>query len=743
MLQSLGISKTALNAAKAALEVISHNIANVGVEGYTRQRVVLNALSLTRPATPTEGFKNPPGLGVDLVDIERVNNRYLDGQLRDQFANTGYWEAAQDIVEKVERIFENPQASMQDSWLEFWKAMQDLSVNPQDSATRAAVVEKAEQFLNTVKHIYSRIEDIQNEANLHIQDYTAEVNLLLQKIASINKELLKSSSKTAFQNDLLDERERLFQQLSELIGVKFVDTEGLENGIVSLGGNTIVSKDSVTPVQLYDFGNGKYGVKVEGSSWNSNPEVAVVEGVNNPSMAIKVENLPKEETITSLQHFSTSTAQLSQYNVTSGTFFINGVVFNVEPTATISEFVKKINNANIGVEAVYTPMGRIQLIDKTGEGIELKGGSSNVLEKLGLLSRASGEVKFNINSSTEHLGVGAVLQINNRIIRITAGVNDTLEDIAKEINSNVPDVETEVIKTEDGYMFSISSKDPLKMVDIRLVSSDSGEDLLYKLGLSNIPATEVKTQPPIIEEGIPGKVNINGEEIEFWGDTVDYNGTTLKILSTGTTTITWRSFSGSGKIKALIDVRDGLLEDLKNDLDNFMKTFVEEFNKIHAQGFDLYGVSGRNFFSIDWNDPVKSVSISQDILDDYNKIAAAGFDEEVFDQTGKLVSKGSGDNSNVLKLIKLKEKKLFNNMSPEEFFRDFEAKIGIQNQANKNRYDTEKNVLDSLKKQREAVSGVNLDEELSNMIKYQKAYVAATKVISTTQSMLDALFAIV
>ena len=79
------------------------------------------------------------------------------------------------------------------------------------------------------------------------------------------------------------------------------------------------------------------------------------------------------------------------------------------------------------------------------------------------------------------------------------------------------------------------------------------------------------------------------------------------------------------------------------------------------------------------------------------------------------------------------------NQSLDSFYGSFIAQLGIQTQNAKNSVDTNQIQVDQTVGWRQSVSGVSLDEEMTNMLKFQKSYNAAARVTTTLDSMLDKL----
>jgi len=88
-----------------ALETTGHNIANAGTKGYSRQEVVL----ATTPPYSFPGMgAGQQGTGVKAQEVRRIREEFLDFQYRNEVKTLGRWQVRQNILEKLEAIFNEP-----------------------------------------------------------------------------------------------------------------------------------------------------------------------------------------------------------------------------------------------------------------------------------------------------------------------------------------------------------------------------------------------------------------------------------------------------------------------------------------------------------------------------------------------------------------------------------------------------------------------------------------------------------
>ncbi|USK69978.1 flagellar hook-associated protein FlgK [Peribacillus asahii] len=209
----------------------------------------------------------------------------------------------------------------------------------------------------------------------------------------------------------------------------------------------------------------------------------------------------------------------------------------------------------------------------------------------------------------------------------------------------------------------------------------------------------------------------------------------------------------SGEFAALLESVGTTYPDMLKKLNNMTEAFVKEFNRVHSQGYALGATAPSNmdFFTIDpGKDAAASIEVNTKILENPSLIAAAS-------QPGG----AAGDNKNAHELAVIKSKSFQdygdddpNTAPPTDFlptglkdekgsFDDYYAgiigKLGVDSaSAQKNKGNTQI-LVDSVDRNRQSVSAVSLDEEMTDMIKFQQAYNASARMITVIDELLDKL----
>ncbi|MCL7746740.1 flagellar hook-associated protein FlgK [Halalkalibacter alkaliphilus] len=218
----LETARRAMMTQQYALHTTGHNIANANTEGYTRQRVNF---------TQTESFpavgKNTPrvpgnlGTGVAAGSIQRVRNEFLDVQYRTENNKVGYWEARAKSLEKMEDILNEPSEQGLNHQIDmFWMALQDLSVDPEDTGARSVVRQRSVAVAETFNYLHDSLSTIRNDYKNEIEVTEKEVNALLNQLNNVNEQIRKAEPHGYVTNDLYDQQDNILDRLSRVMNIQ-------------------------------------------------------------------------------------------------------------------------------------------------------------------------------------------------------------------------------------------------------------------------------------------------------------------------------------------------------------------------------------------------------------------------------------------------------------------------------------------------------------------------------------------
>lgn len=193
-----------------------------------------------------------------------------------------------------------------------------------------------------------------------------------------------------------------------------------------------------------------------------------------------------------------------------------------------------------------------------------------------------------------------------------------------------------------------------------------------------------------------------------------------------------------GSIKSLIDTRDELVEGYRDRLNEFVEGVASEINKLHLAGFgNKDNVNRLMFVNTDANVPIANLSLHSDLVD-VNNIAAA-----TTPPPGNYE-----DNTNSLAISELRQKDIFSETKYEapgpnrkytsdEFYRNLISDLGLKGQEATTAADSQQILIDQIENRRQSLMSVSLDEEMSNLIRYEHSYNAAARVVNAMDEMLE------
>ncbi len=181
-----------------------------------------------------------------------------------------------------------------------------------------------------------------------------------------------------------------------------------------------------------------------------------------------------------------------------------------------------------------------------------------------------------------------------------------------------------------------------------------------------------------------------------------------------------------GRLAGLIEVRDTKVDGYLDDLNDMSATIISQINTQHTSGYDSYGNIGVSFFSTA-STLARNMEVNSVIVSDVRRVAAS------------TTVNGDGDNARLINNIKDSLVMETGTSTIDDFYQSLIARLGNDVQSAKRGVDYQTAILNQIQSEREAVSGVSLDEEMLNMIKYQAGYNAAGRLAGVVNEMMDVL----
>jgi flagellar hook-associated protein 1 FlgK len=256
---SLSNALSGMRVGNESLDILSRNIANAGTPGYHRQGLTVVERMSTSPSAKTGG-------------LERVFNQSLQSYYTRQVSDSGFANVRASMLNRLQAMIGKPgDAGALDTQLgSLRNALSTLATSPDDPASRADMVSKAQAMAQTLNRLTRDVQGLRQEAESQIGINVTSLNQMLQTLEQINGRLRDVAGNGASKAALLDQRDRLVSQVSELIGVR---ADYRDNGTVALttasgiglldgraGRFEFVPAGQITAASQYDTDSTKSGV---------------------------------------------------------------------------------------------------------------------------------------------------------------------------------------------------------------------------------------------------------------------------------------------------------------------------------------------------------------------------------------------------------------------------------------------------------------------------------------------------
>lgn len=236
----LNIGTSALLTTQGALATTSHNISNVNTEGYNRQRVEQG----TRIPDFNGGYYT--GTGVQIDSVQRLFDQFLADQVRLFTSQQQQLETFSSFSKQLDNLLGSESLSLSTGMDNFFDATQAVADDPTSIAARKVMLTEAETLANRFNTLDTQLTAANNQINLSLDAAVKDINTLAQGIADINRAITEADGAPGVPpNDLLDQRDKLINDLSKLVSVSVVEqSNGVFNVFIGSGqplvtGNTL------------------------------------------------------------------------------------------------------------------------------------------------------------------------------------------------------------------------------------------------------------------------------------------------------------------------------------------------------------------------------------------------------------------------------------------------------------------------------------------------------------------------
>ena len=700
---------TALHSTQLRMATTSNNVSNANTEGYNRQRVN----TAFRPSNPAgQGLR--VGAGVEAQEVTRLVDRFLIEEEIDQSAKLGSTSMRADLASRLDSYFsETDGGGVSERINQFFRKVSDLSSNPEGEVERSQILSMGEELAKTLSDRDAQLYDYQQEIDGRISQKVKEINNLTTQIADLNLRITTIEAGGSGEAlDLRDERENLVRDLSTKVGVSYYEDD-----------------DGAFNIQLKETG---YSLVHKGESSDLSRSGKVTSGLTT------FQGLAVQDRVTEDITADVRTGEL-------------GAMLDMRDE-TIPELRGRLDSLTQQL------VGQVNRVHAEGAGLSYQDSATAEFSA----TDTTVEVRDEANSG---LAFGDMFQAgdlelavhdkpsgNVEMVKVTFNGDETLDEIATEINNAVAaepgvaagDLTASVatgklqLNTAAGKDFAVkASEQSFEENVIHFPGSTSGPgDLTFRVKGPDGSVTQETISYNNGDDGgaLAATINSSGGRV-----TANWNGATDELtLST----------SGGYEFE--------IMKDTGPALDDII-TSGGSVDRGSSHAFAALGVN--SFFSLGDGSNVaggtanaaSSIQVSSYVEGSPERVHAGHLGERL-DASGNTLTDSDGeaiyeigvsDNQAALEMLDLQSESFVIGAGlPRTFTEYYSGTVALagQEKATADRLnDFQSKVMDQIKTQREQQSGVNTEEEMIKMMNFQRSYQAASKMISTSDSMFGTL----
>lgn len=617
---AIELGKRSLMTHSQAIHTSGHNISNADTEGYSRQRVEVKTFDpLYRPDLSRAETPGQIGQGSTVESINRVRDEMLDQRIVAQSNQESYWDTRSHYYTMIEQVYNEPdEVSVRTTMDKFWESWQELSLNPESTANRQAVVTRGQSLINSIRNRDAALTGIGNLLNSDIETNVKQLNDYANQIAKLNTEIVRSRAMGDNPNDLLDRRDAVVEKLSKIANIT-TDQRDPDEFMVHIEGKVLVQGNvarnfEVAPV-LDNYG---YSQVI----WQDTKELAVVKGGSLGAL-IELRDVDVRHEIQSLNTMTMNFADLVNdvHRNAVGANNVTGLDFFIQ-----RPFVENT----------------VGNYDSNGDGIEDKS----------YIFRLSGTNNLN---PQEQVGIEGVMTLSGPTgnVNVAYYPTDTVEDVINRINDSNGEVKAYLDRNSNLVLKATTAEDIYNPDFVIRHVEDSGH---FLAGYSGILAAQ-------------------GEQGAF-----DYNQ--------------------PDAVNALV-------------------------------GVGTQAPKTAQFAVSPVENPSTYVQINERITNDVMNVATA------FADHSETALNGDGRAAVEIAAIRNTKVMIGHERTFDDYFADSVTHVGLMGEQAETNLLSQNAVMDDLRSLRDSISGVNIDEELADIMKFQHGYNAAAKFVTVIDSMLD------
>ncbi len=723
----LSTALTGLQAHQQALEVTSNNISNASNPDYVRERAVFSTLK------PINSIPGDIGMGVKISSVNRITDTFLFNRFTSTSATLKQLDTTEQYLQEIATYFPDVQdQGLHKDMQDFFDAWQNLASNPNNGSAKVTLANKTQKLTDTFHFLRGKLSNIQTDINSEINSRINEANTITKNIASLNKQISAyEANGESHANELRDKRDGLEKRLKEILNVTV-----LKSGIKTQDSQGAITTDYATGYQVLLGGR----PLIDGDTYH---KLVPISENHNTNIGIENDDLSITDVTKNITDSHSETGALLELR---GTDFNsdgtpkNGNIGNILSSldALSASLINNINSiysysaqSNINAEQVSKPVSIPPNLAKI---------SLNTLYSQKVLKTPvqKGILQFNLYDNKGN---------NLTTLKVSVKPNDSINDVLTKINEQIYnyendfDVKAKLVNGEIKFVPADTNNDGNIEPKGSVLVKDDGSLLFNSLNeIEHMPLNSIKNKLPLTLEN--GKFDVvvynsEGKELARRTITIDSNSKNPKYS-------TIEGIVNQINTKLVDDNKDN---DTNNDVDDYYHAqFINGHFIINAKtdtstyiGLDNDSANFGGVFQINnflEGNSSKNIALKEDLAKDPSKIHAY-----------KAPNEGNNDVANEILQLQYKEVTFYKNNQETKatlygYYKETTADLATKIENTTDKKDSTQTLFKNISNQYYSLSGVNIDEELINLEKYQRGYQANAKVITTINKMLDALFSI-
>ncbi|WP_454826590.1 flagellar hook-associated protein FlgK [Paraburkholderia xenovorans] len=233
---NLGLS--GLNAAQWGLTTTGQNISNASTPGYTIETPVY-----AESGGQYTGSGYLPQ-GVSTTTVTRQYSQYLTTELNNAQSSSSSLSTYNTLISQLNNLIGSPTAGIASAITSYFTGLQNVSNNASSLATRQTAMSGAQTLVNQINAAGQQYDALRQSVNTQLTNTVSQINSYSQQIAQLNGQIAQASTQGQPPNQLLDQRDLAVSNLSQLIGVNVVNSNGSYSVFMSNGQPLVSSTNS-------------------------------------------------------------------------------------------------------------------------------------------------------------------------------------------------------------------------------------------------------------------------------------------------------------------------------------------------------------------------------------------------------------------------------------------------------------------------------------------------------------------